>query len=367
MSSSWDMGLEGDIQAIKNASASLLENAVYNDKGYAFFDVEVAFTARSFFYGNMISSASGAGNPYWSFMGDESGYIYAAIPLSLYQGNASKYAGQENQYFDVKGTLASFRGRLIVEVNSYSFIASPSFALTNEEAKEWIEEGIESFQAIYDSISALPLNVKGCAYAEPKIVEGELIAKMDDAAFLFSDGKNYLKVHGTKTAFSGLTVGHSYRLYVVPDEYIYAPSAELLFAEAIEKTFDTPSPSKAVKAADTYGWTYKNNVTDHASAYEDVFRSSYVVKGYPTYYQKDASIYFVIADKPYPNGFAAYTNARDEKCLFLKNESENNLKTEKDLSYSYLASCEPNEPIDITFVPYLWNTNKYFQGYAIFE
>ncbi|MGM9814120.1 MAG: hypothetical protein ACI32C_04415 [Candidatus Enteromonas sp.] len=367
MSSSLDP-IQGDnIQDIKEMGAPLLDQAVYNDKGYAFFDQEVSFRARSFFYGNMISSASGAGNPYWSFVGDETGYIYAAIPLSIYQGNASKYAGQENQYFDVKGTLAAFQGQLIVEVTSYTFVSSSDFIVSNEKAKTWIEEGVKSFESIHSSIASMPLNVKGCAYGDPRIVEGELIAKMDDNVYLFSDGKSYLKVHGTKTAFSGLSEGHSYRLYVVPDEYIYAPGAELLFAESIDKVFDTPTPKQTITAAETYQWTYKNNVMDHASSYEGAFGFSYTIQGYPTYYPKDGSLYFVIADKAYPDGFAAYTNARDAKCLFLKNESENNLKTEKDLSYSYLASYDPNEPLEITFVPYLWNTNKYFQGYALFE
>lgn len=356
---------EGDIAGILGQAEEALLGKKENELGYVFTERKVSFSGRSFFYGSMISSKAGAGNPYWSLVGDQSGFLYVALPSSFYEGNAKKYAGQENQYFAIEGRIASFRGKTIVEATSYEFLPSPGFAVTNEALKPMFGTDALPLEEAHREIAAMPLNVKGCAYGEPRLLEGKIAAKMDDGVFLFTDGAHYLKLHGTKTALSNLEPGFSYRLYVVLDEYIYAPGAEVLFAEGIEKEVRSPAPAKSVTAASTYAWTYENNVMDHATAYESTFKDLYSVDGYVTTYQKDGALSFVVSDSPRPEGFSAYTGARDAKCLFIKNKTETNLKTEIDLSYSVLAPFDPSEKVRIEFVPYLWNASKYFQGYLL--
>lgn len=364
-SSSLPLSLSGSISSIKEGAAALLKGSVANDKGYVFTEVSVSLSARVYFYGGMITTKSGCGNPYSAFAVDETGYLYCDIDSSTYSGNPSKYAGTENQYFEIKGTLSSFKGTPHVQVTSFEFIKNPSFEVGNETIKN-LASSIQNMGDVYSYIENLPINLKGCGYGNIASFTGRYIAKMDDSVLLFSDGSRTMKVHGNNKISNSFTLNNVYTVYGVMDEYIFAPGMEYLFAESSDASIPNQEANRATTCANTYSWKYTNDIDSHQSAYEGVFGNVYSVTGYVNAYLKDGAYYFVLTDSYYENDFAAYTNALIAKALFFKNETENNLKTEVSLNYSLLYPYYVSgELITLSFAPYLWNTQKYFQGYIL--
>ena len=89
-----------------------------------------------------------------------------------------------------------------------------------------------------------------------------------------------------------------------------------------------------------------------------------IYKGYANVYQKDYKYNVVLNDKYNKGvGYDTYTSAKNDKALFIKNESCVGLT---DFTFCPFNECVlENVYIEVVVAPYLWNTNKYWQVYVL--
>ena len=357
--------LKGSIASILKEAKTALEGSLPNDKGYVFTDIPVDLTGRVYFYGDMVTTQAGSGNQYSAFAVDETGYLYCDIDLATYSGNPKKYAGTENQYFRIQGTLSSFKGTPHVQVRSFDFIQNPTMSIGVDDIQN-LSSSIQNMGDVYSYIADMPINLKGCGFGDIASFTGKYIAEMDDSVLLFSDGTHLMKVHGNNKISNSFTLNQVYTVYGVMDEYRFAPGMEYLEKVASEETIEDIASATSVTCASTYSWNYKNDTDAHQSNYEGLFGKTYSVTGYVNAYTKNEKKYFVLTDAAYDADFNAYVNAVSAKALFFKNDTENSLYKKADfdssLLYPYYTS---KERVTLQFAPYLWNTSKYFQGYIL--
>ncbi|MCQ2742370.1 MAG: hypothetical protein MJ239_03630 [Bacilli bacterium] len=334
--------------------------------GMIFSTTRVSFDARVYFYGTSICTKSGTGNPYWAFAVNETGYIYAAISDKDY-ATAKDYAGLDNQYFHIEGTLSLCYGTPQIQVDAWDFIEERTFNVFNSTLDKYVGE-LQTLENIYDSAKASRINSKGVYYGSLTRFEGVFVAKMDNSVLLFSDGLKTVKLHGSSKISNSFTLGSTYQVYGVPSMYQYCPGFEYVSNSKIEKEIAIPEATKTTTAASTYNWKYQNDTTKHQTSYENLFGDLYTFTGYVSCYMKNSSYYFVLTDELRDLPFTSYTEAINGKALFVKNETENNLYTEQEMLHSFLADHYMNDQkITLTFSPYLWNTQKYFQAYFLPE
>lgn len=352
---------EVNVKSIKKECLAL--TLPENSAGLIETDVERTITGRIFAVYDSIATGKDYATSlrYKAMFSDGTDYMFLSINEAFYQ-KVKDYTYASNTTYEVTGTLEMYRGTPMLKISSYTFlnkvldidISLFGFESTISEVKE--------------EISSSRVSSKGNAYLSIHNIKMKYLAKMDNAVLLFTDGNNFIEVHGSNKVGNNFTIGSSYIVTGSAGLYIYKPSFEFLQCQIIDEEIVTPSPLNEIKASDFYSYTYKNDTEKHYVSYEHSFYDSYSFKGYVTSYFKSGNEYLVLSDSYRSKSFDTYTQALNAKAVFLKNDTETALYYESDYSHSKLLPyLNSQEQIEITIVSYLFNTQKYFQVYGLLD
>lgn len=345
------------ISQIRALSLALASSADAN--GNAVSSSLVEFTGKLLARLDAITTKRNYGNRYKLLFVDATGYIYVKVDSATY-GKVEKNIGKS---FVITGNPSLYAGAAEVTISSYVAASNISVNLAS------ISESVPNIAAIHNHLTTLRLNNKGVAFDKLVRFEATYIAKADDSVLLFTDGANAIYVHGDSYIGNRFSLNSSYRLTVSTTMYNFRPNVELIEQEAITSqnidlnAVEVPS----LTASELYKYKYEVDKNASYPNYSSKFTSLFVYQGYANYYYKDGSRFIVLEDVFNPDVYLTYQNAATKKSIFVKNEDSTNLYGEYEYSLSPFAEYISDEPIkiEILFMPYLWNTNEYWQGYFL--
>lgn len=331
-------------------------NDLINDKNVAESDLMVNIKAKLLARFDAITTKNGYGNRYKLLVANSEGYIYLKVDDMIY----SKLENRIGSYFDITGKLSLYCGEVEITVND--------MLLEIDHKNEQYENLYinKSLRQIYDHLSSISLNCKGCGYSSLVKFTGKYLATMDDVVLLFSDGDNIIQVHGPKKFKNSLSVGSVYDIYGAMNMYNFKPGIEYVYSKVNTQTVISDYDKSKLNTIDNekmYSIKYENDKNSSYPSYSKQFEELRVYKGYANVYQKGYKYNIVLKETYKDVGYDTYTNAKDDKALFIKNESCVGLT-----DFTFCPFNEyvlENVYIELVVAPYLWNTNKYWQVYAL--
>lgn len=359
---------EDNIITIQEARALSSSLTNQNSVGVAISDTLVSIEAKLIFTDSSI-----AGSKYWNddnlykaLIVDETGYVYASVTSTDYE-QLKKYQYEDTSYYMFTGYIANYIGMPEIKVINYEWLKNHENNITKEQIKAFVSEE-KSLSTIYQDIASNPINVKGVYYGDLVKFTAKYLAKMDDSVLLFTDGNNVIQLHGTNKIGNNFTLNSVYTIYGIESTYIYKPNINYVCHETSSKSVEINADELTyMTATDLYKVKYTNDKTNHYPNYEQQFYSLRKFKGYANIYLKNGNQYIVFTDTYRSDSFSAYTAAASAKALFLKNDSEIGLYKDADFINSrfYDEYVLENVELDVILVPYLYNTQNYWQVYVL--
>lgn len=331
-------------------------SSVVNDKNVAESDLMVNIKAKVLARFDAITTKSGYGNRYKILVANDEGYIYLKVDDKIY----SKLENKIGNYFDIIGKLSLYCGEVELTVNDM-----PSEISHKDDQYENLYIN-KSLRQIYDHLSSISLNSKGCGYSSLVKFTGKYLATMDDVVLLFSDGDNIIQVHGPKKFKNSLSVGSVYDIYGAMNMYNFKPGIEYVYSKINNQVSISDVDKSKLDTIDNqnlYSIKYETDKNSSYPSYSKQFEELRIYRGYANIYQKGYKYYVVLKDTYKDVGYDTYTNARDDKALFVKNESCVGL-----IDFTFCPFYDfilEDVYIEVVVAPYLWNTNKYWQVYAL--
>lgn len=331
-------------------------SSVVNDKNVAESDLMVNIKAKVLSRFDAITTKNGYGNRYKILVVNDEGYIYLKVDDIIY----SKLENKIGSYFDIVGNLSLYCGEVELTVNDMPTEISH---VDDQYENLYISK---SLRQIYDHLSSISLNCKGCGYSSLVKFTGKYLATMDDVVLLFSDGDNIIQVHGPKKFKNSLSVGSVYDIYGAMNMYNFKPGIEYVYSKINNQVSISDVDKSKLDTIDNqnlYSIKYETDKNSSYPSYSKQFEELRVYRGYANIYQKGYKYYVVLKDTYKDVGYDTYTIARDDKALFVKNESCVGL-----IDFTFCPFYDfilEDVYIEVVVAPYLWNTNKYWQVYAL--
>lgn len=362
VSSENSTNVESSSEEIKLSSLSTIKEKArelsnkVNNLGVAESDIKVKIDLKLLAYFDMITTKTGMGDRYKLLMTDGSDYIYVKTSFEVYD----KAKNRVGETLTIEGTVSLYCGieeithNNVFSLNENKVITDPSFNRI-------------SLEELYDFTDNMKLNNKGCNGGKIASIECKYLGRMDDSVGLFYDGVNIVNVHGNPKILNNLVSGNSYILNGAINVYSFRPGFQYYSHESSTKTF-APIDASSLEVIDESIYNIKYEVDKNPSYpnYSNTFKKLRRFEGYPNYYIKSGKYYCVLEKDFKEDVYSAYTNAAQAKTLFLKNE--NMVGISKDLGFSYNplhTHYENGEKVSLVVAPYVWNTNKYWQVYAL--
>lgn len=353
ISSSEKEEILSDLGNIKERARSLKNNV--NDLGVAESNVKVIIDLKLLATFDMITSKNGMGNRYKLLMTDGNDYIYVKTDSTVYQ----KVKGRIGVVLNIEGTVSLYCGVEEITHNG-------TFNAITKEIMDPTFEAI-SLEDAYSYTDDMTLNCKGCNGGKLVQIECKYLGKMDDTNGLFYDGEYIINVHGDSKYLNSLNIGNSYLINGALNVFNFRPGLQYYSSTSSSKIFDDIDASKLEIMDDSaYNIKYEVDKLAKYPAYSNMFKKLRRIEGYVNYYLKDGK-YYTVFDKEYKEDcYTAYTNAVSAKALFFKNESMVNISSDIGLTKNPLNEhYVSGNKVSIVVAPYLWNTNKYWQVYAL--
>ncbi len=352
-SSSSNTQILKSISACKEKAVELLP--LVNDKNVAESDIQVEIEAKLLARFDAITTKSGYGDRYKLLVANEDGYIYLKVNGDIY----SRLENKIGSFFNIKGNLSLYCGE--VEITVSEMLTEVSHESNNYE-NLYVEKSLEQ---IYRNLDLVSLNTKGCGYSSLVKFTGKYLATMDDVVLLFSDGSKIIQVHGPKKFKNSLSVGQVYDIYGAMNMYNYRPGVEYVFSKINNQVSISNYDKNSLDTISNSIYSIKYEVDKNKiyPSYSSMFEELKVYRGYANFYQKGSNYYVVLTDQYKNESYYAYTNARDDKAIFIKNESCVGLT---DFTFCpFEEYILENIYIELVVAPYLWNNLKYWQVFAI--
>ena len=353
VSSSTSIETLNSISACKDRAVELLP--LVNDKNVAESDIQVEIVAKVLARFDAITTKSGYGDRYKILVANEEGYIYLKVNSDIY----SKLENKIGTFFNIKGNLSLYCGE--VEITVSEMLTEVSHESNNYE-NLYVEKSIEQ---IYRNLDSISLNTKGCGYSSLVKFTGKYLATMDNVVLLFTDGSKIIQVHGPKKFKNSLSVGQVYDIYGAMNMYNYRPGIEYIFSKNNNQINISNYDKNSLKTINNSIYSIKYEVDKNKTypSYSSMFEELKIYKGYANFYQKGSNYYVVLTDQYNEESYYAYTNAKDDKALFIKNESCTGLM---DFTFCpFEQYILENICIELVVAPYLWNNQKYWQVFAL--
>lgn len=351
--------LSSDTQILKSISSckekvnQLLP--LVNDKNVAESDIQVEIVAKVLARFDAITTQSGYGDRYKILVANEDGYIYLKVNGDIY----SRLENKIGSFFNIKGNLSLYCGE--VEITVSEMLTEVSHESNNYE-NLYVEKSLEQ---IYRNLDLVSLNTKGCGYSSLVKFTGKYLTTMDDVVLLFTDGSKIIQVHGPKKFKNSLSVGQVYDIYGAMNMYNYRPGIEYVFSKINNQVSISNYDKNSLDTINNSIYSIKYEVDENKiyPSYSSMFEELKVYRGYANFYQKGSNYYIVLTDQYKNESYYAYTNARDDKAIFIKNESCVGLT-----DFAFCPFGEyilENIYIELVVAPYLWNNLRYWQVFVI--
>lgn len=331
-----------------------------NSDGVATSSKFLSVNVRLFSIFDRVSTSGGYGpQRYSGFASDNTEGINISFGSLIY-GKLKDYKGQDTSYYTFEGELTSYKGQLEIYAEKATFIAKPTFTVNYESIQKFAVQE-DDIKGIQTDIASLRLNRSGSAIGDLISFEAKYLEKLDNAVLLFTDGANFIRLHGSNKISNSFTLNQSYTVLASLGMFRYVPSLEFVDKTSLTKEIETPLSSKDITASDLYKVSYQKDNEEHSIDYENVFYTSVGFSGYVNRYVKDQKTYFVLDDVKKDQDYSTLEAAMSAKALFINNPSEKGISTETDLANSALYdNYISGEILYISFLPYLLNTTGYW-------
>lgn len=354
-----------NVEKIKQYATEIKDDFYYGD------ELNIAkIQGRIIFVSDQISASKEYKevNRYRALIFDQSGYILLDVDSSFYK-KIKDYQYQLKTYYEIEGKIVKIDGLVQINVTNYTFLTN----YTNEiELSSYFEniKKLDNLKKLYSLCQNIPLNYKGIGYYDLININLKYYEKLDNNVLLMHDGYNFIKLIGDSKIGNNFIKGQNYQILAFANIYKYAPSLILVDKKNIDiEINDVNLNSYSILSNDDlYKIDYKNDNKTHFYDYENVFQNIYKFEGYINCYLKNSAMYMVGINEYKTKEYSSYTNAANDKALFINNNSEYNLKNEKDYlsskTYEYLLE---EKKVSFYYYPINRNTNHYWSIYITSE
>jgi hypothetical protein len=335
---------------------SLACSSLVNEKGVGTSTQLVEFTGKLLARLDAITTQEGYGNRYKLLFVDSTGYIYVKVDYATYEALKNGIGST----YRIIGNPSTYVGEAEVVLTSYQSASSVDVDLSA------LAESADNIAAVHADAARLGLNSKGVAFGRLVTFDAVCYGKADDSVLLFADGDNAIYVHGNQYIGNQFSKGNTYRLIAAITMFNFRPGVEFLAKSSIAAMEFELEP-ELITANDLYDVKYEVDENAAYPEYSSKFTKLYSHIGYANYYYKDESRYIIIEDAFNENSYSTYQGARSAKAIFIKNEDCTGLYSDYEYGQCPFSEYIDLEPIQITtiFMPYLWNSNDYWQGYYL--
>ena len=345
------------ISKIREKAYSLKDQV--NDNNVAYSETNCKIEGKLLGTYDAVTSKQNYGEQYKLLIANNEGYIYVKVDFDTYSFAKSKIGTS----FEVKGKLSLYCDE--PEIVLGGDLIEKEAPIDNVDT---LFEQKNSILEVYDLIDNLTLNIKGCAFSSLVKFKAKLIAKMDDKVMLFYDGNNIIQGHNSDSKFfNGYTIGNTYEISGNIQMYHFKPSVECMKLNKVEMEVPAIDKTKLeVIDSSMYNVQSKNESTTKLTDYTDMFKELKLFKGYVNTYDKGGNAYVVLDTNFSETYYDTYQEAANKKALFLKNDSCIKLYSDYDfINCPFYDYMDDAYEIDVVCAPYLWNTSKYWQVYAL--
>ncbi len=299
---------------------------------------------------------------------DGTSFLTVALNEQFYK-KVKDYIGQETTFYKIVGKESRLNGKAELIATSFEFLSGTTTRYSSEQLLS-IAPNSTSINDSYSRLSKAPLNAAGNYDGEIRSIKLKFVEKVVDSVWLFTDGVNYVTLHGPSKAYNNFkATTKAINVLVQENMYKYALSFDYITHVSLNENISIPNAKEGIKEVDLYKNYPTKDSTSHFKVYEERKMNVYSFEGYVDYYVKADKIFFVLSStlNVLKSTNRTKENARSKQTLFVSNETESNL-TLNDSKYSKLYSAWQNqEKVNLTIYPYAWNSEKYFQVHVYFK
>ncbi len=294
---------------------------------------------------------------------------YILVSFSAYHYDLIKAYLKDQQVYDFTGTISLYNGEPEITVDGSirpQYLSGVTLSYTLD-----VIDGV-AIKSIFDNaLKTMKVNNKGIGHViRPMTLAMKYVTKMENSIGLFTDGINVVQVYGHDKLNNNFSVGGVYDITFVPGFYYYKTTFTYIAHKTSSAVINDVTTTTSMTASQLYGFNYvlePKFAQDIAKnlLYAELFINAYSFVGFANYYVKDNQ-YNICFDDVAKDAYNAYTNARDAKSLFINNDSGLKLYYPNDFlncifwDEASLVKADKSA-YTMTFIPYLLNTNKYFQ------
>lgn len=356
------------LEEAKNACLSFegTPNEVGLAIGERLFEVQ-GLVISVFDFGKSTKAYNGT-EKYKTTITDGVSFLTVALNEQFYK-KVKDYIGQETTFYKVIGKESRLNGKAELIATSFEFLSGTTTRYSSEQLLS-ISPNSTSINDSYSRLNKAPLNAAGNYDGEIRSIKLKFVEKVVDSVWLFTDGINYVTLHGPSKAYNNFKAStKAINVLVQENMYKYALSFDYITHVSLNEDIAMPVAKEAIKEADLYKNYPTKDSTSHFQIYEERKMNVYSFEGYIDYYVKTDKVFFVLSStlNVLESTNRTKENARSKQALFVSNETESNL-TLNDSKYSKLYDAwQNNEKVNLTIYPYAWNSEKYFQVHVLFK
>lgn len=356
------------LEKAKNACLSFegTPNEVGLAIGERLFEVE-GLVISVFDFGKSTKAYNGT-EKYKATITDGVSFLTVALNEQFYK-KVKDYIGQETTFYKIIGKESRLNNKAELIATSFEFLSGTTTRYSSEQLLS-IAPNSASINDSYSRLSKAPLNAAGNYDGEIRSIKLKFVEKVVDSVWLFTDGINYVTLHGPSKAYNNFkATTKAINVLIQENMYKYALSFDYITHISLNEDIAIPEAKEAVKEADLYKNYPAKDSSSHFQVYEERKMNVYSFEGYVDYYVKTDKIFFVLSStlNVLESTNRTKENARSKQTIFVSNETESNL-TLNDYKYSKLYEAWQNEEkVNLTIYPYAWNSEKYFQVHVYFK
>lgn len=356
------------LEEAKNACLSFegTPNEVGLAIGERLFEVQ-GLVISVFDFGKSTKAYNGT-EKYKATITDGVSFLTVALNEQFYK-KVKDYIGQETTFYKIVGKESRLNGKAELIATSFEFLSGTTTRYSSEQLLS-IAPKSTSINDSYSRLSKTPLNAAGKYDGEIRSIKLKFVEKVVDSVWLFTDGVNYVTLHGPSKAYNNFkSTTKAINVLVQENMYKYALSFDYITHVSLNEDIAIPKAKETIKEADLYKNYPTKDSSSHFQIYEKRKMNVYSFEGYVDYYVKTDKIFFVLSStlNVLESTNRTKENARSKQALFVSNETESNL-TLNDSKYSKLYEAwQKEEKVNLTIYPYAWNSEKYFQVHVYFK
>lgn len=356
------------LEEAKNACLSFegTPNEVGLAIGERLFEVQ-GLVISVFDFGKSTKAYNGT-EKYKATITDGVSFLTVALNEQFYK-KVKDYIGQETTFYKIVGKESRLNGKAELIATSFEFLSGTTTRYSSEQLLS-IAPNSSSINDSYSRLSKTPLNAAGNYDGEIRSIKLKFVEKVVDSVWLFTDGVNYVTLHGPSKAYNNFkATTKAINVLVQENMYKYALSFDYITHVSLNEDIAIPEAKEAIKEEALYKNYPTKDSSSHFQIYEKRKMNVYSFEGYVDYYVKTDKIFFVLSStlNVLESTNRTKENARSKQTLFVSNETESNL-TLNDSKYSKLYEAwQKEEKVNLTIYPYAWNSEKYFQVHVYFK